>query len=99
MPNKPAAKDDPLRFIKTGGWHKYGEPREGLVKPNKVDAWGFKRWNCQACGEELPAEMPSYLMEYEINSFLRICPLCEHTARTNNIINFYPLVKLVRVEK
>ena len=72
MPNKPAAKNDPLRGKVSGKWTKYGGAIYGLRKEFIQGSWF-----CQTCGDETPAELPPYNFEYYPGEFIRICNICK----------------------
>jgi len=78
------------------GWSKYGGPRHGLVKKNKIDAWGEDKWSCQACGEEQPSDLMAYMIEFSPLEFVRICASCCAVANKRQINNLYFLIPYVR---
>ena len=83
----------------SGSWTKWGGARHGLLKKKKIDAWGEKRWHCQACGEELPSEIPAYMIEFSTIEYVRVCPPCNAEAVKRNIFDLYDLIKFVRPDR
>lgn len=96
MPNMPAKDNDPFKGIKTGGWTKYGGERYGLKKEAIEDTWF-----CQACGMELPKELPPFLFEIYPQEYIRVCNICENLinrvgVRNNSTITFRRVTVLRR---
>lgn len=102
MPNKPAQVfmefEVGVKLTKmiSGSWTKYGGARHGVLKKKKIDAWGERRWNCQACGEELPSEIPAYMLEFAPLEYVRICPPCNAEALRRRIETLHELIRYVR---
>ena len=97
MPNQPAKADDPFKGMKTGGWTKYGGPSLGMRKEKIVG-----RWCCQACGEEVPAELKPFLFKIYKNEFLRLCNNCMSLATQQqgiSIIRFEKVLEIVRTKR
>ena len=93
--NQPAAKDDPLRGMKTGKWTKYGGAISGLKKERIED-----HWYCQMCGDEIPKEIKPFLIEMFPGDFIRICSRCTHTATlvepTTTVMQIISITRTIR---
>lgn len=76
----------------TKSWTKYEGARSNLTHSSED-------WNCQACGSEMPGEMPAYRFPFDDSNMLRICPMCQHKALMEKVISFSKLVKLVRPDR
>lgn len=71
-------------------WTKYEGARSNLRGET------HSPWCCQACGSDIPKQIPAYMFIFDQNNLLKICPACHHTAVTEEITDFRSLVKLVR---
>lgn len=73
------------------GWSKYGKSNMGLVQNEKDE-----EWICQSCAQTQACDIPSFMFEFGLREFIRICPACQHKKLKHNITNFSDLIKHTR---
>lgn len=91
MPNKPAAKNDPFRKIKSGSWTRWGGARLGLIHSQSEDTWF-----CQSCSEEQPQELPGFMLEADSGDYVKVCAKCFSRARRLHY-SFKSVIRIVRI--
>lgn len=70
-------------------WTRYGGADHGLL--SRTD-----EWFCQACNEQQPKSIDSYLFPIGYREVLRICPKCQNLVAKHRILDFHELIRLVR---
>lgn len=70
-------------------WTRYGGADKGLLSRTP-------EWVCQACGEQQPESIDSYLFPIGVREMIRLCPRCQNVVNVNNIISLRELISFVR---